>query len=196
MALIEKLKAIGDAIRDRTGTTDEMTLDEMAETIGSMNVGGGGDDNTYILVDENGYEVPAVLVDEPVMLTATPNDVRIGTTAVTEQGVITGEKEIPSYVSSEGAVRIPAGETLSISMFSDLCKYTKLQAIVCAYNTSLANSVAAEKISVNDAVYAVNSTIALSSISVNEEKQTIDFGLTNTGSSPVVIRYFTLKEEE
>jgi hypothetical protein len=170
----------------------------MAETIGSMNVGGGDDGtNTYILVDENGYEVPATLVDEPVTLTANAaTDIRKGMTAVTDEGVVTGEKEIPSYVSSEGAVRIPAGETLSISMFSDLCKYTKLQAIVCAYNTSLANSVAAEKISVNDAVYAVNSTIALSSISVNEEKQTIDFGLTNTGSSPVVIRYFTLKEEE
>jgi hypothetical protein len=197
MALIDKIKAIADAIRNKTGTEDKMTLDEMAEAIEYMDPGSGGAlPSTFILVDEDGYEIPAVLTEEEVELTATPNDIRIGTTAVTDTGVTTGEKEIPSYVSSEGTVRIPAGNALSISMFSDLCKYTKLQAIVCTYNTSLSNSVAAEKISVNDTVYAVNSTIALATVSVDEEKQTINLGLTNTSDSPVVIRYFTFKEEE
>ena len=88
MALIDKIKAIADAIRGRTGETGSMTLDEMAETIESMSVG-GEPVNTYILVDENGVEVPAVLVDEKVTLTATTNDIRIGTTAVTEQVLTT-----------------------------------------------------------------------------------------------------------
>ena len=39
MALIDKLTAIADAIRERTGITEPMTLDEMAETILSMSVG-------------------------------------------------------------------------------------------------------------------------------------------------------------
>ena len=40
MALTNKLTAIADAIRERTGITEQMTLDEMAEIILTMNVGG------------------------------------------------------------------------------------------------------------------------------------------------------------
>ena len=39
MALTNKLKAIADAIRERTGITEPMTLDEMAEVILTMDVG-------------------------------------------------------------------------------------------------------------------------------------------------------------
>ena len=39
MALIDKLTAIADAIRERTGITEPMTIDEMAETILTMSVG-------------------------------------------------------------------------------------------------------------------------------------------------------------
>ena len=40
MALISKLQAIANAIRERTGSTAPMTLDEMAEIILTMNFGG------------------------------------------------------------------------------------------------------------------------------------------------------------
>ena len=40
MALTNKLTAIADAIRERTGITELMTLDEMAEIILTMSVGG------------------------------------------------------------------------------------------------------------------------------------------------------------
>ena len=39
MALIEKLRAIGDAIRAKTGSTEEMTLAEMAEAVAGISVG-------------------------------------------------------------------------------------------------------------------------------------------------------------
>ena len=42
MALINKLKAIGDAIREKTGTEDLLTLDEMATAISGIT--GGGDE--------------------------------------------------------------------------------------------------------------------------------------------------------
>lgn len=45
MALIDKLNNIGDAIRAKTGTSDKMTLDEMAAAIEGISVG-GGDDNS------------------------------------------------------------------------------------------------------------------------------------------------------
>lgn len=39
MALIEKLRAIADAIREKTGGTEEMTLTEMAEAVAGISVG-------------------------------------------------------------------------------------------------------------------------------------------------------------
>lgn len=42
MALTDKLTAIADAIRGKTGTTDGLTLDGMAEAVNGLEVGGGG----------------------------------------------------------------------------------------------------------------------------------------------------------
>ena len=41
MALTDKLTAIADAIRDKTGKTDGMTLDQMATEIAGIETGGG-----------------------------------------------------------------------------------------------------------------------------------------------------------
>lgn len=46
MALTEKLTAIADAIRGKTGKTEEMTLDQMATEIAGI-TGGGGDGLPY-----------------------------------------------------------------------------------------------------------------------------------------------------
>jgi hypothetical protein len=191
MALIEKIKAIADAIRGRTGSTGLMSLDEMAEMIEGMEVG-GEEVNTYILVDENGVEVPAVLVDEKVTLTATTNDIRIGTTAVTEEGVVTGEKEIPAYHTSEGYRAVPKGSKFTLPLPD--YDYTKLQAIFCPFNTSMANSVAAEKVAIENKVYPVQSTTAEASVTKDATVGQIDFGITNNSSGVYLIRYFSYKE--
>ena len=41
MALTNKLTAIADAIRTKTGKTDTMTLEQMVTEISSISVGGG-----------------------------------------------------------------------------------------------------------------------------------------------------------
>lgn len=41
MALINKLEAIGDAIREKTGGTEELTLEQMATAINGLSIGGG-----------------------------------------------------------------------------------------------------------------------------------------------------------
>lgn len=46
MALTEKLSAIGNAIRSKTGGTDLLTLDEMPQEIQSIQTGGGGGADT------------------------------------------------------------------------------------------------------------------------------------------------------
>lgn len=150
---------------------------------------------TYILVDENGYEIPAVLVDEPVELTATPNDIRIGTTAVTGDGIVTGEKEIPGYQTTEGYHLVLNGSPLIIPMYSDKYQYTKLQVIICVFNKSLNNSVAARFVVINDRVYAVDSTEELAKVTQNSDTQSIDLGLINTTGQNLILRYMTIKED-
>lgn len=194
MVLIDKIKAIGDAIRNRTGITDLMTLDEMAETIEHMESGPTTYDmNTYIIVDEEGNEVPAVLTEEEVVLTATAaNDIRIGTTAVTDEGVVTGEKEIPSYYTTFGYKAITNGSKV-VLYFQDY-EYTKLQAICCEFNSSVNNSVAAVKVAIDSKVYPVNSTNADSSVVIDTVNNQIDFGITNDSGKPYILRYSSYKE--
>lgn len=150
---------------------------------------------TYILVDEDGNEVPAVLVDEPVELTATANDIRLGTTAVTAEGVTPGEKEIPAYHTEQGYQVVKPGKALDILMYSDQYQYTKLQAIVCVYGEDVNASVAAEMVVINDKLYPVGATDALADVSVDTENQSIKLGFVNESDAPLLIRYMTIKEE-
>lgn len=153
------------------------------------------DNDTIILVDEYGNEIPAVLVDEEVEITATENDIRLGTTAITDKGVIEGKKVIPSYHTTEGTKIISSGKPLVIKMNSDNCQFTKLYALVCSFNTTLENSVSTEMVMINDLVYMTNSTEPISKATVNMETQTIELGIINTSKTPYVIRFMTYKEE-
>ena len=185
-----KLTAIADSIRDRTGDPDKMTLDEMSAEIDYMPAGDDGE--AYILVDENGNEIPAVLTEEEVDLTATANDIRIGTIAVTDDGVITGEKEIPSYYVAEGSRIVTKGSALFIP--SKLYDYTKLQAMVCLYNTDLDNSVAVTKVAILDNVYDVNSIVPLSTVVKDDTAGRVDLGIKNESDGMYILRYFMYKE--
>lgn len=157
---------------------------------------GPDDTKMYILVDEDGNEIPAVLVEEATVFTATANDIRLGTVAATEEGVTEGAKDIPAYHTTEGIAVIPAGDEMDIFIpISDRYDFTKLQAIICPYNKTIAGSVSAEKVAIEKSVYAAGSTDALASVSVDHENKKIKLGITNEGESPCVIRYFTYKEE-
>ena len=157
-------------------------------------VGGIGLERTYILVDEKGNEVAATLVDNETSFDATANDIRQGKVAATNSGVTVGTKEIPAYHTMEGAKVITAGKPFVVTL--QRYNYTKLQVLICAYNTSLANSVATEKVSINGKVYAVNSTSEIATVTIDDENKQISLGIVNEGSSPCIMRYFTYKEEQ
>lgn len=195
MALIEKIKAVADAIRNKTGYPSTMTIDEMPDLIDMIESGTTMySDNTYIVVDEAGNEIPAVLTEEEVKLTASAaTDIRAGTTAVTDEGVVTGEKEIPAYYTSEGVAAISAGS--SLVLYSPYFDFTKLQAIICTFNSSIDDSTAAEKVVINDNVYAVNSTASIATLSKDASIQAVKFGITNSSDTLCLIRYFMFKEE-
>ena len=45
---------------------------------------------TFVLVDENGNEMVGTLVDELTIFDATAEDIKIGKTAATDSGIVTG----------------------------------------------------------------------------------------------------------
>lgn len=149
---------------------------------------------TYIFVDENGKEVAGVLVEEKTIFDATVNDVREGKVFAGDTGVKTGEKVIPSYHTEAGYTIIPNGSSFTIPFTDERYDYTKLQAIICPYNTSVADSVAADKITINDGVYAVNSAELIATITKDSENKTINLGITNNSGKDYLLRYFTYKE--
>lgn len=57
MALTDKLTAIGDAIREKTGKSELMTLDEMPTEIAAITTGGGGElpEEALIITGDCGY---------------------------------------------------------------------------------------------------------------------------------------------
>lgn len=153
------------------------------------------DPQVIILVDEAGNEIPAFLTDEEVQLTATANDIRAGSVAVTNNGITTGDKIIPSYNTTEASVIVLPENDFSIELHHrDLYDYTKLMAVICPFNLSLSNSVSVDKTAINDHVYPVLSAEPLSIVSKDSSKKTINFGIRNDSDKMYVIRYFTYKE--
>lgn len=161
-------------------------------------VGGKPLIKSYILETEDGQEIPAVLTSQEVVFTATPNDIREGKVAATGSGVVTGEKVIPSYQTCQGSKVVLPGETLSITNLTanNNYDYTKLQVIVCLYNTTLYDSVAAEVVAIDDGVFNVRSIDSISNVTKDHKNKSIELGITNNFEVPCVIRYFTYKEIE
>lgn len=160
-------------------------------------ISGSSETATYLLITEDGQEIPAVEVGEEVIFTATANDIREGAVAATAEGVTTGTKAIPAYHTTVGVESVSPGGEVKITGLSDrdAYDYTKLQAIICTYNASTDESVAAEWVAIEGNVYAVQSTDVVATITKDSTNKVISFGITNTGSEILIIRYFTLKEE-
>ncbi len=59
MALTDKLSAIADAIRGKTGKSGELTLDQMAEEIAGIETGGGSDNFSFVC---DNYEIHATII--------------------------------------------------------------------------------------------------------------------------------------
>ena len=151
---------------------------------------------SYLLIDDDGKGIPAVLVDEETIFTAKETDVREGKIFVNDAGVKTGTKIIPSYNTTEGFFMVLPGGNMSIPFTDkrDLYDYTKFQAIICPFNTSLADSVGAEKVSMNDKLYHVQSTNAISNVTKDTTSRNINLGIKNESGKIAIIYYVTYKE--
>lgn len=175
-----------------------LSLDSSSVVVGNTIGGGGGAPKTLILKNEDGTEIPIVLVGSETIFTADANDIREGKVAATSYGKVTGTKVIPAYHTYQGFVGIPASSKIAISISSplDLYDYTQIQCIVCAFNTTPSDSVSAQQISVGDSVYNVLSTEPLSTITKDHSNKIIDLGIVNNTENVLIVRYFTYKEIE
>ena len=134
------------------------------------------------------------MVDSEVVFTAdASSDIREGKVAATDSGVVTGTAFIPNYNTYQGCKLIPNGSAFVLGN-KDNYDYTELQAIFCNFNTSLTNSVSADYIAIENQVFAMQSTEALSTIIKDAENASINFGITNTSGGMKLLRYFMYKE--
>lgn len=186
----EHIRAIANAIRKCTGGTKTYKAGDMSQAVADLEEFA----NTYLLVTDDGDEIPAVVVEDVTMFDATANDIRQGKVAVTDSGVTEGTKEIPNYHTTTGTQFIPIGSEFDI-LIPKRYDFTKLQAIICQFNTSTNESVSAEKVVIDDKVYATNSTEIITNVEIDYNDKKIKLGITNNGNTPYVIRFFTYKEE-
>lgn len=160
-------------------------------------VGGAISPKTFELQYNNtSTPIIATVVGQETIFDATENDVRKGMTFASNAGVKVGTKDIPAYRTTQGVKSVKPGESFSILLKQyTQYDYTKLQCLISKFNTSIEDSVAVDKIVIDDSVYAVNSTALLSSVTKNSETESIDLNITNSTNDNYVLRYFTYREE-
>ena len=160
------------------------------------NVSGGfGMPKTIELTDENGYTVVGAVTGSKVLLTAKPSDVKIGKIAATDEGITEGT-DTKTYRTTHGTKCILPGESFTILLDEyDGYDYTKFQAMIAEFNTTLSDSTSIVKTSLNDAVYNVNSAAKVSDVTKNSSTKSIDLNITNNTDNIYVIHYNTYREE-
>lgn len=186
----DTLQRLANTIRHVNGKTSTYTPDEMIEAVTTIM-----DSITYLLVDENGMEIPAVFVDNETIFTATADDIRDGKIAANQNGIVEGTKYIPDYRAEEGIIYVKPGNPIEIGMFSDMCEFTELQAIMYDWNSYGTSTVDLRKVVVDGYVYDVGNAEPVSKVTVDSETQTIKFGVVNDGIRPLVVRYMIIKED-
>lgn len=148
---------------------------------------------SYVLSNADGSQkVYAQLSSKyPITLTATKNDIRQNTTAITNTGYTTGTKDIPAYHSRTGKKIIQAGSEFTINL--PRYDYSELQATISNFNSSIDDSIEVIASTIENSVYEAKSTTKLADITIDASSQSILLNVTADVKS--VLRYFTMKEE-
>lgn len=157
--------------------------------------GGFGMPKMLEIVDDNGNTIIGTVTDSEIVLDATRADVKIGKKFASNDGIEEGT-DTKTYRTTHASCAILPGESFTIPLSEyDQYNYTKFQAVIAEYNTSFDNSVSVNKISINNAVYDVNSTTKLADITKNSSTKSIDFNIINNTNNDYVIHYMMYKEE-
>lgn len=162
--------------------------------IGNM-VGGSAPLKTVIIQDKDGNEFTGVVTDTEMVFDATPNDVKIGKVFASDNGVEIGT-DTKTYRTTHRSYIIFPDEDFSIPLEDyDQYDYTKFQAIIAEFNTSLEDSTSVSKVSLNNQIFNVGSTEKISDIIKNPSTKSIDFNINNNTDKSFVVYISTYKEE-
>lgn len=157
--------------------------------------GGFGMPKMLEIVDDNGNTIIGTVTDSEVIFDATRDDVKVGKIFASADGVQEGI-DTRTYRATHASKTILPGEQFSIPLEDyEKYNYTKFQAMIAEFDTTQYDSVSVVKISLNDAVYDVNSTIKISDVTKNSSTKSIDLNITNNTNNTYVIHYSTYKEE-
>jgi hypothetical protein len=163
--------------------------------INGRQVGGGSPLKTMTFVDENGVELLGIVVDKEVIFDATVNDVKIGKTFASDNGVEMGV-DTKTYHTTTASCLVLPGEQLSIPLKNnDIYDYTKFQCIIVVYNSNYSTNVETVGVTLDDGVFSTMTTEKLSNITKNSNTKSIDLNITNDSSNIYAIRYFTYRED-
>ena len=137
MALTDKLTAIGDAVRQKSGTTEKMTLDQMATAVNNLEIN-SAPNVEEISIDKNGTYTPnegvdgfnKVIVNVPVDLGDLPADLLH----------LTGNQSYRFYGNNWNSFLNKYGNQITTENITDLqsmfCKNQHLKNISFALNMS------------------------------------------------------------
>lgn len=104
------------------------------------------------------------MVGEKTIFTATQSDVKVGKIFASDEGVQEGT-DTKIYRTEIGSCAILPNESFSIPFKQyDQYNYTKFSAMISGFNTTVSDSTSVVKVVINDAVYAVNSTVKLADV--------------------------------
>lgn len=190
--LVDNKKSIKTALENQ----GKEPSDKISEYAGLIDELENPDQVTYLVtVDGENTAYTVLHGQEKVELNATPNDVRIGTKVIAENGIMDGEKDIPAYHTTRGSVAVFSNADFVIDVLKgDRYDYTELFCVIAPYNTSLRDSVAVDKSVLYDAVYPAGSTEKLADVVKDAVNKAINLGITN-GDTPYVIQFMTYREE-
>ena len=159
-------------------------------------IGGVAPVNVFELELEDGTVLNGVVTDEPPAITATPNDIRLGKTAILSDGLVEGTKRIPAYETTKASRLIMPGAKFTIPLSDyDKYDYTQFQCMIALRDVSVKTSVSVDRIGFYDGMYLVNTTEPISNITKNHDTKSIDLNITNDTDNVYYIHYFTFKEE-
>ena len=187
--LVDEKQAIKQALENQ----GKEPTDKIVQYAGLIDELENPDKVVYLFTPDGGETtVYAQLVgEEKVDLNATPNDIRIGTKAVTNSGVVDGDKDIPAYYCRYGSKLVFAESEIVI----DIPEYDfkSLMISIASYNTKISDSISVNFVSVGTEMYEAKATTKLADITVDTTNERINVGI--TASEKSVVRYFVIKEE-
>ena len=186
--LVEQKQAIKQSLEIK----GKNPSDKIATYAGLIDELDNEEQTSYVLSNSDGTQkIYAQLSSkDKVKLTATANDIRINTSAITNKGYTDGEKDIPSYYSTYGSKIIQAGSRAVIDNLE--YDYKSLMVTISTFNTNISSSLSVNSTSINNNIYECKSNNKLSSIEIDSVNQRIDLGITVQEKS--VLRYFVVRE--